>query len=498
MNKRYLIITCQGFLVLALLMTAQPLITPPVQAATFMVTNTNDGGAGSLRQAIIDANSSAGPDDIAFNIPASDPGYSNTTKVWVIQPNTPLPNLSGGSTLIDGHTQTTNQSDTNTFGPEVQLDGSNLAPAEWLFSVESNANTIKGLVITRAGGVGIRIRAGSRDNTVVSNYIGIDPTGVSAQGNGIGIELYAAATINTISGNVISGNKLDGIKIYDTGTDANTVKNNIIGLDRSGLAPIPNGGNGVSISNGPTFNSIGGDTPERNIISGNSQSGVFIHGTGTDTNIVWGNYIGTDLSGASALGNANSGVVIIAGAKDNGVQNNVISGNLQHGVYLSGSGTENNRVRLNIIGADEQVTKLIPNGQHNVAVYDGATGNWIGTISPPWGNVIVGAGWSGVVLHKSNQNSVLYNAIGTNEAGTATNLGNTYYGVHVEGMQNTIGISNTIAYNTLDGIRVDGKTTPAQTNQITRNSIYANGGLGIELWSNGNTELKIIFNYLTF
>jgi hypothetical protein len=63
--------------------------------------------------------------------------------VWVIQPNTPLPNLSGGSTLIDGHTQTTNQSDTNTFGPEVLLDGSNLAPAEWLFSVESNANTIK-------------------------------------------------------------------------------------------------------------------------------------------------------------------------------------------------------------------------------------------------------------------------------------------------------------------------------------------------------------------
>ena len=62
-----------------------------------------------------------------------------------------------------------------------------------------------------------------------------------------------------------------------------------------------------------------------------------------------------------------------------------------------------------------------------------------------------GAGWSGVVLHKSNQNTVMHNAIGTNEAGTATNLGNNYYGVHVEGMQNSIGVSNTIAYNALDG-----------------------------------------------
>ena len=152
-------------------------------------------------------------------------------------------------------------------------------------------------------------------------------------------------------------------------------------------------------------------------------------------------------------------------------------------------GTEGNMVRLNIIGADGQVTKLIPNGWHNVAVYGGASSNWIGTIAPEWGNIIVGAGWSGVVLHESNQNHVLHNTIGTNEAGTATNLGNNYYGVHVEGMNNTIGVSNTIAYNGQDGVRVDGKTTPALFNTITGNSIYANNALGIMLNSNGNNLL---------
>src|SRR5437588_9977584 len=44
--------------------------------STFMVTNTADAGAGSLRQAIASANSHAGPDTIAFNIAPTDSGFS--------------------------------------------------------------------------------------------------------------------------------------------------------------------------------------------------------------------------------------------------------------------------------------------------------------------------------------------------------------------------------------------------------------------------------------
>src|SRR6187401_1505807 len=69
---------------------------PSVYAATFLVTNTNDAGAGSLRQSIIDANTSPEADTIGFNIPGSG--------VHTIAPASPLPTLLGHTT-IDGYTQ---------------------------------------------------------------------------------------------------------------------------------------------------------------------------------------------------------------------------------------------------------------------------------------------------------------------------------------------------------------------------------------------------------
>ena len=490
MKLKVLFTTGQGLLILVLLLAAQPLVLQAAQTTTYTVTNSNNGGVGSLRQAILDANNNPGPDIIAFNIPDSDPGYVNKHNVWVIQPNSPLPSLTGGGTTIDGFTQTTNQGDKNILGPEVLIEGTNLSATAWIFSIESSDNVIKGLAITGTGGAGIKIISAAMNNTISENYIGIDPGGSSAWGNGTGIDISGSASINTIINNVISGNTLDGIKIAGSGTDSNYVKNNIIGLDPTGSVPIPNGRNGVLILNGASFNSIGGDTPDRNIISGNSINGVYLSGTGTKHNLVWYNYIGTDSTGNTAVGNSQSGVFISDGAQDNIIQDNLISGNVSHGVHISGVGTDNNFVRLNIIGANAQVTSPLPNGSHGVAVYDGAQSNWIGTISPQWGNVIVASGWTGVSIFNSNNNTVMLNAIGTNEDGTATNLGNTYYGVHVEGMNNTIGPGNTIAYNWSDGVRVDGKTIIAQSNKITQNSIFSNGGLGIELFSNGNTELN--------
>jgi hypothetical protein len=118
MKKRLLHI-----LISLLLLTGLPMATPRVRAAAYTVTNTNDSGSGSLRQAIIDANNNPGPDTIAFNIPTSDPGYSMFDGIWIILPLSPLPTLTDGNTIIDGATQTANQGDTNVAGPEVQIDG---------------------------------------------------------------------------------------------------------------------------------------------------------------------------------------------------------------------------------------------------------------------------------------------------------------------------------------------------------------------------------------
>ena len=85
-------------IVFVMLAAMSAMTTQPVHSATLWVTNTSDSGAGSLRQAITDANGSAGPHTIQFNIP----GCSGSC---VIQPATPLPALTGGDTTINGYTQ---------------------------------------------------------------------------------------------------------------------------------------------------------------------------------------------------------------------------------------------------------------------------------------------------------------------------------------------------------------------------------------------------------
>jgi len=78
----------------------------------------NDGLV-SLREAIIAANNTVGPNVIGFNIPTSDPGFYN--KVFTIKPSDKLPDLIGGETIINGFTQTDFTGDTNPEGPEIEL-----------------------------------------------------------------------------------------------------------------------------------------------------------------------------------------------------------------------------------------------------------------------------------------------------------------------------------------------------------------------------------------
>jgi len=481
-----------GLLVVLALTMGPPLVLQPVRAADYTVTNTNDSGAGSLRQAIINANNHPGPDDITFDLSDTDPGYWALTSAWLISLNSPLPALTGGDTTIDGTTQTELNGDTNIFGPEVQVDGTNLAPTVSIFDIVSDGNTIRGLSITRAPSAGVRLSNSAKENTIQDNYIGTDPAGVWAWGNDTGIEIVGGAHANTVTGCLISGNAGDGMRIEGSNTNNNLIEDSMIGLDSSGAVALPNGHHGIWIKDGPKYNvvwaGIGTQPDLRSIISGNAGHGVHISGSGSDDNLIVGNYIGTNSSGAWAVANGYSGVAVSGGAQSNIIQENVISGNSQHGVFLTGSGTDKNRVRLNLVGADAEVTQPLANGWHGVAIYDGAKANWVGTSSPQWGNVIIGSSWSGVAIVRSDLNTVMLNTIGTDPTGTATNLGNGAHGVSIEGIWNTIGPSNTIAYNGSDGIRVDGSFTTAKENRITRNSIYANTGKGIELIGNGNLE----------
>ncbi|MGA2798013.1 MAG: NosD domain-containing protein, partial [Thermoguttaceae bacterium] len=197
--------------------------------STYMVTNTNDSGPWSLRQAILDANANLGSDDIKFNIAGSG--------VHTIAPATALPYING-ETKIDA----TTQSD-YTGTPLIEINGSGTGGTAFKLTSNSSGSTIKGFIINRCANYGVWIQ--SNGNTISNNWIGLDNTGSAASANRYGI--YISSSTNNIINNVLSGNS-DGIYFGNT-ANGNTIAGNYIGTNPAGTAAISNG-YGVRISSG--------------------------------------------------------------------------------------------------------------------------------------------------------------------------------------------------------------------------------------------------------
>ena len=207
--------------------------------------------------------------------------------------------------LIDGTTQPGYSG-----SPLIELDGSFLGPGAAGLSVTTSSSGIQGLAVNRFPGNGIELVGGGDHNVVTSNYVGVGLDGVAARGNGNGIASSSAS--NTIGGtaaslrNVISGNTQYGIEL--TGGGANTVEGNFVGTDASGNVAVPNF-RGVAVNSNE--NTIGNASGGRNVVSGNSDAGVFVTGSDND---VTGNYIGTDADATTAVPNGFGGVYILGGA----------------------------------------------------------------------------------------------------------------------------------------------------------------------------------------
>ncbi len=349
---------------------------------------------------------------------------------------------------------------------------------------------------------GVQLRGTSTSsNQITGNYIGLSADGESTLGNAWdGVKIYQEASNNTIGGsspgegNVLSGNTLSGVSIYGAGTNLNFVLGNYIGTDKDGTSAHANGIHGVYIGDGAQSNTIGGTSAaERNVLSGNAVNGVRIEHLGTNTNKVQGNYIGLNAAGSGSLSNTGPGVDIRDGAQYNTIggneadERNVISGNNDSGVVLRGADTSNNTVSGNYIGTDASGTIGILNSGDGVSVATGAHHNMIGGSTTGHANLIANNITSGVRLDGSGtaSNTVRGNFIGTNSTGTM-NAGNTQHGILVVNgaADNTIGPSNTIAFNGNTGIRLSGATTIV--NQITRNRIYQNASSGIDLMLGAN------------
>jgi len=344
------------------------------------------------------------------------------------------------------------------------------------------------------GNIGAIPGTAATGNIVLGNLIGTDATGTKALGNGGGVQVFttasdpAALTGTSVSDNVVSGNGGPGILINGPQTSGTTVGGNFIGTDVTGKVALGNGSNGVGIL-GSNSNTITDNVISANGTSGNLP-GVIIFGGGAG-NAIQNNFIGTEIDGASALGNTGQGIQIISTATDTApitgttITGNVISGNGSVGLDIDGPQTTKTVVQGNKIGTDATGAVALPNAVGIQLL--GSSGNTIGGAGK--GNVVSGNKNAGVAINQgANNNTVQGNIIGLNAAGSAA-LGNGTNGLFIVGSggnliggpPKSIGDTRTGAGNTISGNGTSAKSIPGVViNQTTSANTIQGNNIGTD------------------
>jgi hypothetical protein len=401
-------------------------------AATFNVTSNADSGAGSLRQAILDANAAAGADTVAFNITGSG--------VHTIALASSLPTITQPLT-IDGYTQSGASPNTHdtTQGLNtvlmIELDGSGAGVNSICLNVAAADVTIRGLVIHSCQTAGIWLQHSATNTVIEGNFLGSDPTGTTAPSpsNFPDAHISGAAPVNPRIGgttpaarNLISGahQKIDFIPSGGVGVSGGLIQGNLIGTDKTGTGGLANNGSGIYLER-PVNCTIGGNTAAaRNVISGNGVNGIEMGGPGSSGVVIAGNYIGVDVTGTAPLGNFNRGIdlnsdFVQIGGPTAG-ERNIISNSGGIGIVLGGGGGGSSTiVQGNYIGTDATGTVAMGNGDRGIHV--GGANQTIGGIGPGEANIIantrkyVSTTGDGVYLPFSQGNVTRGNSIYGNE-----------------------------------------------------------------------------------
>jgi hypothetical protein len=309
--------------------------TNPSFAATFTVNNTFDSGAGSLQQAIIDANTAGGNDIIDFFL-GSGSQIINTSGELRITDNLVINGLGADLLTVGTHYFSDIFSIGN--GANVEISGLTIAQGRNGISISSNSTaTVTNSTIRSAFEAGI-INAGKVtlvNTTVVGNGdIGIDNSGTTTLINSDVSNNYIAGIINSgtvaLTNSTVSGNG-NGISNTGTATITNsTVNNNFLhGILNEGTATVINS----------TFND-------------NNFGGITNEGTTTVTN--------------STLSRNGAGII---NADTTNIGNTIIA---QNSIDLLGNIDTINDLGYNLIG----------NGEGSVFV-NGVNGNIVGTVANP-------------------------------------------------------------------------------------------------------------------
>ena len=485
-----------------------------IAPASFLVTTIADSGPGSLRQAILDANTQAGPDQITFNIGAGSViklashlpaitdrvsiiGKSGTTKIGI-----------DGTSAIGGD-GINNGSGLLLFGPAsdhsiitgLAIYGFDIAGIETLNSSSNDiisnylgltttalsvskqtvhgilvsggtSNNIGGQGANAIGGndIGIRITGGAVSTLLANNTIGYSPLGgyATTRPNDTGI-LVENASATRIDFNKISHNLTFGIKLTASAYGTNITRNTI-GASGSGLDTFNAQDWGIFIDRAQNT-TIGGGTYQTqgrtgngNLITGNTSGGIWIQVGRLDSyNQIIGNIVGGSNTSESKTGNGGPGILVTrpqtaeVSPASLQISWNLISANSGAGIELRGVGSKHScTIYNNRIGADFSGVKPLGNGYG--IIVDGTDNVALGISDRAGKNTIVASALEGILIKNSNNVTLVANNIGLAvNASNLASMGNGSHGIHVvdSGSVDITG-GNFVAYNGGNGIFLDG------------------------------------------
>ena len=443
---------------------------------------------------------------------------------------TAIANVDGGVVLIDGVHD-------NAIGGSRALGLGNLISGNdesgvLLIGADTSGNVVAGnLVGTDAsgaavlgnGGDGVLILSGARDNTIGglvaseantisangSNGVYVGGTGSDANhvvGNRIGTTLAGDGPLaNTFSGvavgdgardteiggaratgagNLISGNRFNGVLVSDPGTSGTRIEGNLIGTDASGTARLGNGADGVHVERAAGTRIGGAAAGLGNVISANSGDGVRVGGAGAVGTVIEGNRIGTGPGGTLDLGNDGAGVRLEDGAEATRVgtaaAGNVISGNGGEGIVVDGGGavaTRDNVVEGNLVGTDADGTAPLGNAGDGIVVTGGAIGTRVGGLAGLGQGNVVAAGTAVVGIRVDGVDTsgtrVSGNLVGTDRTGDVA-------------LANLVGIEIRDTIGTVVGGGIDGQG----------NVVSGNLGVGVHVLGSASVGVHVVGNLI--
>ena len=470
-------------------------------STTFTVTNAGDNGnnaaplSGSLRAAIVQADALA--PGTASTIKFAIPGGAFQT----INLQAPLPKITTPAT-IDGTTQTG-----YTGTPLIELNGSSagagavgLCYASTASGTASVPTQVKALQIFSFNGAGV-MDSGASCLSLANDYVGVQrpATYYLARGNAGGGVVISGGADDTITSSVISANVGNGVTVTGSGAAYDTISADDLGTDASGVTIIDhagkslaNTGNGVLISVGANHNTV-----TTSVLSNNQGDGVELTGSGTSSNVVSGDHLGTDVFGMIALPNLYNGVEVTGGASANTVggttasARDVISGNVNSGVSIN-TGATTTVVEGDFIGTDGTGTVAIPN--HTGVLVGASPSDTIGGATAGSGDVISGNTIVGVwVTSGSSKVIIAGDDIGTDLTGSQGVPNGTGVQIDASSTSNTVGgasaaARDVISGNTSAGVSISDSGT---NNNLVAGDVIGTNAAGTTALGNGTAGVLI-------